>query len=367
MKQYSRRMKIFKRFHKFRFILLLIPLLPLNPYFAEKNEVNDSILSKMIQEKIPFKSQYLLGPGDIVTIIFPGLEIFDNQYLIDPEGNLNLPEINKINASGLTLGELTKKLNETYQEFIIDPDLNIQVFRYRDISIYISGEVNSPGLYRLQGPNIIGEKMNNVQQIISSPKLFNAIKEANGVTNNADLANIKVIRINSKSQGGGEIQSTLNLLDLVLEGDQSQNINLLDGDSIVIPKSKKILKDQVLAINKSNLNPNVITVYITGNIKNTGESKLAKGTTLVQAIASNGGKKLWTGNIEFFRFKSDGSILKNRFRYNEEAPSNSLENPILMNGDIINLQKTLLGKTTEIIGEVASPVLSGYGLYRIFN
>ena len=360
-------MKIFNGFLKFRYTLLLIPLLSFNPSFAEKNEVNDSKLSKIIEESIPFKSQYLLGPGDILKITFPGLEIFDNQYLIDPEGNLNLPEIYKINASGLTVDELTKKLNETYQEFIFDPDLNIQVFRYRDISIYISGEVNSPGLYLLQGPNTIGEKLNDAQQITSSPRLFNAIKEANGVTNNADLANIEVIRNNSKSQGGGKIQTTINLLDLVLEGDQSQNINLLDGDSVVIPKSKKILKDQVLAINKSNLNPDVITVYITGNVEKTGESKLAKGTTLVQAIASNGGKKLWTGNVEFLRFKSDGSILKNRFRYNEKAPSNSLENPILMNGDIINLQKTLLGKTTEIIREVANPVLSGYGLYSIFN
>ena len=366
-------MKIFDRFIKLRFTLLLIPLLSFNSSFADKNELNDSKLSKIIEESLPFKSQYLLGPGDILTITFPGLKIFNNQYLIDPEGNLNLPEIYKINASGLTLDELTRKLNETYQEFIIDPDLNIQVFRYRDISIYISGEVNSPGLYSLKGPNInsenIGEKINDVQQIkiSSSPRLFNAIKVANGVTNNADLANIKVIRNNSKSQGGGKIQTTINLLDLILEGDQSQNINLLDGDSVVIPKSKKILKDQVIAINKSNLNPNVITVYITGNVEKTGESKLAKGTTLVQAIASNGGKKLWTGNIEFLRFKSDGSILKNRFRYNVKAPSNSLENPILMNGDIINLQKTLLGKTTEIIREVATPVLSGYGLYSIFN
>ncbi len=365
-------MKVSDIFFKFRVIFLLIFLLSLHPSFAGKNLENDLKISLNVDEKINLKSKYLLGPGDILIIQFPGLSIFNNPYSIDQNGNLNLPELYEVFASGLTLEELTKKLNEKYEEFIINPDLFIKLVKYRDISFYISGEVNSPGLYRLPGPDnptffFENQTLNNQTSIKSLPKLFDAIKEANGVTNNADLANIKVIRNNSKSQGGGKIKANINLLDLVLEGDQSQNINIFDGDSVVIPKSSKIIKDQVLAINKTNLNPDEITVYITGNIEKTGESKIDKGTTLVQAIASNGGKKLWTGNVEFLRFKSDGSIVKNKFRYNEKAPSNTPENPILMNGDIINLQKTLLGKTTEIIREVSTPVLSGYGLYSIFN
>ena len=40
---------------------------------------------------------------------------------------------------------------------------------------------------------------------------------------------------------------------------------------------------------------------------------------------------------------------------------------ILMNGDIINVNRTLLGTSTEILKEVSNPILSGYGLYKIFN
>ncbi len=40
------------------------------------------------------------------------------------------------------------------------------------------------------------------------PKLFDAFKKANGITNNAELKNIKIIRKNSESQGGGKIQTT---------------------------------------------------------------------------------------------------------------------------------------------------------------
>ena len=37
-----------------------------------------------------------------------------------------------------------------------------------------------------------------------------------------------------------------------------------------------------------------------------------------------------------------------------------------MDGDIINVNKTILGTTTEVIGEVSSPLLSGYGI-DLFN
>ena len=46
---------------------------------------------------------------------------------------------------------------------------------------------------------------------------------------------------------------------------------------------------------------------------------------------------------------------------------NTTENPILMNGDVIHVNKTLLGNVTEVIGEFTSPILSGIGLYEIFN
>ncbi len=38
-----------------------------------------------------------------------------------------------------------------------------------------------------------------------------------------------------------------------------------------------------------------------------------------------------------------------------------------MDGDIINVRRTVLGSTTEIIGEFSRPILSGFALYKIFN
>ena len=38
-----------------------------------------------------------------------------------------------------------------------------------------------------------------------------------------------------------------------------------------------------------------------------------------------------------------------------------------MNGDVINVNRTVLGNAAEVINEFRSPILSGYGLYRLFN
>ena len=79
-----------------------------------------------------------------------------------------------------------------------------------------------------------------------------------------------VVRENSKTQGGGKIKANIDLLSMLLNGDQTQNIRIFDGDNIIIPKSNKVMKEQVLAINKTNISPEKITVYVTGNVKNSG-------------------------------------------------------------------------------------------------
>ena len=122
-----------------------------------------------------------------------------------------------------------------------------------------------------------------------------------------------------------------------------------------------------MAINKTNINPNIIRVYVTGNVEKAGPVNLTKGSTLVQAIASTGGKKLLTGNIEFLRFKIYGENDRRSFKYDPLAKVNSSKNPVLMEGDVINVKKSLLGNTSEILSEVSSPVLSLYGLLNLFD
>ena len=399
------------------FPLLILPFISsaqLPTYSFEGISNNKLILadnSNIIDNNI-LKSEYILDSNDILSISFNGLEIFSNLYKINLEGYLYLPELGQFYAAGYTIKELKQALEERYEKYIIEPRLTISINEYRPVSIYLTGEVRNPGLYTIankskfsvpertsssntiaksalpsnptgnnmitaSGNNMITASGNNMITAfdnkdksipdISTPKLFNALQLAEGVTVYADLANIKIVRKNSKTQGGGKMQTNINLMKLITDGDQSQNIRIFDGDSIFIPKSEKPIKAQVLSIYNSNLSSNEITVFVTGNVQKPGPTRLKKGSSLIQAVASNGGKQYFTGNVEFIRFNDDGSTDKRKFNFNPKAKKNSEKNPILMDGDIINVNRNLLGKTARMINEISTPIVTSYGVYKIFE
>ena len=97
-----------------------------------------------------------------------------------------------------------------YKDIIYNPKLYLSIAAYRPVSVYVHGEVNKPGLYTLnyttRGSTINRKSESailayDIAMPSLSPKVFDAIKEAAGVTQNADLSNIKIIRKNSQSQG----------------------------------------------------------------------------------------------------------------------------------------------------------------------
>ena len=328
-------------------------------------------------ESSPLKSEYILDTGDTLKIEIFGLKQLSGIYTINSEGEITLPELKKIYIAGKTLNELNSYLTQNYSEFIFDPIITTTIIGYRPVSVFLSGEVRTPGLYTLKAQDFKDNIENTyltkrnpndlVLKSIIQPRVFDAIKVANGLNNYADLEKITITRKNSKTQGGGKIRTEVNLLELFESGDQSQNLRLYDRDSIYIPKAKKVVKEQILAINRSNLNPNQISVFITGNVQNPGILKLKRGASLNQAIASSGGKKILTGKVEFLRLNNDGTSIKKSFNFDDMASLNSYKNPILNEGDVINVRKSILRKTSELIGEFSSPILSGYGLYSIFN
>ena len=148
---------------------------------------NEKIGEKNTTSKI-YKTEYIIGPGDILFIKFNGIDPFTSNYPIDLNGNLYLPEINKLFVSGKTIKELEYYLNKEYKEFIFDPDIDIKISRYRQINITIKGEVNRPGVYTLEGSEYDQRKIFNFE----NRKIFTLFKLSKGITGNADISNIKM-------------------------------------------------------------------------------------------------------------------------------------------------------------------------------
>ena len=317
------------------------------------------------------KSFYLIDSGDVLSIEFvnftidiKGIREYSNFYKVNSNGSIYLPEIGDLIVRGFTLIELEKLLIEKYKEYMYEQKINVSINTYRNITFYLGGEVNKPGLYVIESDNAINKETTEGQFKV---RLFEALKKGQGLTMNADLSNIQIVRKNSNTNGGGKISTTINLLSLLRDGDQSVNIRIFDGDYIKVKKSEKLIKEQISLINKSNLTPDTIDAYIIGNVARPGLTNVKSGSNLYEAIASAGGASSQIGKIELIRFGENGKPYKKVITHRPNSYVSSKNNPEIQNGDIITIRRNLLGKTTAALQEISSPILSSFGLYNLFN
>jgi polysaccharide export outer membrane protein len=74
-----------------------------------------------------------------------------NGYLIDNNGEINLPLIGKIKVEGLTRSDLISSLEDKLMPYIKTPIVYVQIQNYR---VTILGEVRNPGTYTIPNEKI---------------------------------------------------------------------------------------------------------------------------------------------------------------------------------------------------------------------
>ena len=340
--------------------------------FEEKNNLSTEYLKKTSND-----SFYILGAGDLLKIVVKKeAEELNGRYVIDGQGNISMPRLKKVYVSGLTISELTKLLNSEYLNYLKEPDVNIEVIRYRPIKILVTGEVAVPGLHVLPGSTVAGPDENNFANprdtvlISYFPSLFDAIRKSSGINVTADISNIEVTRKNKLSDGGGRLKAKVDLISFLELKDNNQNIRVYDGDTIYIPRSDN---PSIISIKKAiqtNLNPKFINVFVNGRVESPGQIKVNKASVLNDAIAISGGTKIVKGPIRYLTFNNDGSIDQRKFRYKKTAPRGSYSNPYLSNGDIIYVGKGTFASSAEVINEITKPfqgIASAITLYEFLS
>ena len=357
-----------------------------SPYSASsENLIGKAPGSEYLKKNIN-NNFYILGTGDSIEIKFPDSisEELSINSEVDAEGLLYLKRLGKVYVKGLTIEELKNILVEEYSNYLKNPDLEINITKYRPVKVFIDGEIENPGLLIMDGNYIIDQnitaredssdekpfKINSSVSLYSYPTVFEAIKKSGGILNSADLTNIEIVRINSISEGSGKIKTKINLIKAIDLDDPGQNIRILDGDTIFIPKSSSSSISQINKAIRSNLNPKFIQVYVSGRVNEPGYKKVSKAATLIDAIQISGGAKVLKGPVMFIRYENNGKIDKRKFSYNRSAKRGSYKNPLLNDGDLIFIGKGALNTTTEVINEISAPfsgIVSTYGFYKILT
>jgi polysaccharide export outer membrane protein len=89
---------------------------------------------------------YVLSSGDKMRVLVYGQENLSNIYTVDGAGQISMPLVGGVPASGLTTAELEQEVRRRLQNgFIREPNVSIEVEQYRPF--FVLGEVNQSGQY----------------------------------------------------------------------------------------------------------------------------------------------------------------------------------------------------------------------------
>ena len=144
-------------------------------------------------------TQFALGSGDELRVNANGLEGFSNNYVIGDNGNISLPFIGDVVASGKTSNEVQTEISEELisKKILINPVVNVQINKYRPI--FVIGEVKNPGSY----------------PFTPGTSVLNAISMAGGYTFRAKKSKVAIIR----RQANESMTASATERDLIQPGD----------------------------------------------------------------------------------------------------------------------------------------------------
>jgi len=267
---------------------------------------------------------YRIGQRDVINLtIYAGGELQNQVDLtVSEKGTINIPFIGSVRAAGRTILELqnliTKPLAEDY---FVNPEVNISISEYHSLQYFVSGAVESPGLY----------------EMTSRATLLELLAKAGGVL--PTRGNVAYIQRKSTNHSGNGQESKgqppitdsikVDLKKLLDQGDMTQNRALESGDVVYIPPEK------VLNLADSK-------IYVGGEVKKPGLFSFQPGLTALSACIMAGGftKFAAPNRTRVIRHQGDKKII---IKINlNDVKNGKIADVKLLSGDRIQVPETWL-------------------------
>jgi polysaccharide export outer membrane protein len=168
--------------------------------------------SQLIPMDVPAGPDYIVGPGDGLSIDLWGGVSQRIYRVVDREGRVSLPEVGPLLVSGKSLADVQANLQETLRTQFRQVSAEVSLTRLRTIRVYEVGDIANPGAYDISS--------------LSTP--LNALFVAGGPTQKGSLRIVKHYR-------GNQLVQVVDLYDLLLHGVRSGLQQLENGDSVLVP------------------------------------------------------------------------------------------------------------------------------------
>ncbi len=271
-----------------------------------------------LPEKIHPQS-YIIGPGDGLLINIDGKSDLSSSgqlgkagSRVDALGRVSLPLVGRVNVSGKNLSQIEDQLARVFARYLNDPWVVVEISRYRSYPLYLLGQFKNAGTFYLDRPH----------------SLLAGLALGGGMQDTANLESARLIRENRTLP--------VDLFRLLHEGDLSQNITLLPGDTIFVPD----VKNQ--------------KVFVFGAVSKFGPVSMPNGhLSLSQALAAAGlvETRGRTGQIRIIRSLTPtrGELLT--VDHNLIMQGKALPFP-LEQGDIVYVPPSAIGSWNQVIRDI---------------
>jgi polysaccharide export outer membrane protein len=275
------------------------------------------------------------------------------------DGSLGLPFVGLVDVQGLTLQEVDDLLTQSYAPMLTrPPQLTVTLLKPRPVRVVVAGEVRRPGSY-----SISFDDGGTAETSIGWPTLTQVIRESGGITEQADVRRIELIRPN---RSGEATVFEANLWDLIQSGDLDQDIRLRDGDRIIVPVATSP-PEEALRVATSNFSPDSIEVQVVGEVPLGGTISLPVNASLNQAILAAGGldnPRVQSSSVELVRLNLDGTVLRETYPVDLASEPNDENNPILRANDVVVVRRNTLARSSDFLSVLTAPFI---GILTLLN
>lgn len=173
----------------------------------------------------PAPAAYVLGPGDELLVDIWGATVSHVTATIGVDGSISISDLGPVYLSGMTLSKaevyLKERLGRIYSGltgYYPNTFMRLSIGKIKGVSINVSGEVATPGLY-------------SIPSLATIPSV---IFMAGGVTEKGSVRNISLFR-------HGHKVADFDLYDFIFNGKFNENLRIQDGDVINVAAYSSIV------------------------------------------------------------------------------------------------------------------------------
>ena len=161
---------------------------------------------------VPVPANYVVGPGDELNMDLYGTKNTHLRLIVGRDGRVSVPELGPVNIAGETFANAKAQLESVVERRMIGVHASVTMGDTRTIKVFVLGDAKWPGAYTISGLGTI----------------TSALFAAGGVHPIGSLRNIQLKR-------HGELVRRLDLYDMLIRGDTTDDARLLPDDVIFIP------------------------------------------------------------------------------------------------------------------------------------